>query len=96
MSKITFSAEPYPLEADTESTALIIIDMQRDFLEEGGFGAMLGNDVSVLRSTIEPCKRLLEAARANKLLVIHILGHLLHVQLYEHILLLLHPLQVTF
>lgn len=71
MSKITFDAEPYPLEADTDTTALIIIDMQRDFLEEGGFGAMLGNDVSVLRSTIEPCTRLLKTARANKLLVIH-------------------------
>ena len=71
MSKITFNAEPYPLEANTDSTAVVIIDMQRDFLEEGGFGAMLGNDVSVLRSTIAPCKKLLDMARANKLLVIH-------------------------
>jgi nicotinamidase-related amidase len=48
-----------------------MIDMQRDFLEPGGFGEMLGNDVSLLRSTIEPCKRVLTAARAAGLLIVH-------------------------
>ncbi len=38
--------------------------MQRDFLEPGGFGEMLGNDVSQLRRTIEPNRRLLAAWRA--------------------------------
>jgi biuret amidohydrolase len=52
-------------------SALLIIDMQRDFLEPGGFGAALGNDVSVLRRTIEPMRALLDAARAGGLLVIH-------------------------
>jgi biuret amidohydrolase len=66
-----FEAEPYPLEFDPESTALLIIDMQRDFVEPGGFGEMLGNDVSLLRSTIEPCRRVLEAARRVGLTVIH-------------------------
>lgn len=60
-----------PLRLDVSSTALIIIDMQRDFLEPGGFGAMLGNDVALLRSTIGPCQALLAAARAAGLLIIH-------------------------
>jgi len=64
-------AEPYPLEFDPARTALLMIDMQRDFVEAGGFGEMLGNDVSLLRSTIEPCKRVLEAARSAGISVIH-------------------------
>ena len=71
MSQRTIDAEPYPLAFRPESTALVIIDMQRDFLEPGGFGEMLGNDVSLLRSAIEPTKDLLETARAAGLLVIH-------------------------
>jgi nicotinamidase-related amidase len=71
MATMQFEAEPYPLEFDPASTALLIIDMQRDFVEPGGFGEMLGNDVSLLRSTIEPCRRVLEAARRAGLSVIH-------------------------
>ena len=71
MATLHFKAEPYHLESQPESTALLIIDMQRDFLESGGFGEMLGNDVSLLRSTIEPCKKVLAAARAAGLAVIH-------------------------
>ncbi len=52
-------------------TALLIIDMQRDFLEPGGFGEMLGNDVGQLRRTIVPNRRLLAAWRAAGLLAIH-------------------------
>lgn len=70
MTKV-FKAEPYDLGFDLASTALVIIDMQRDFLEPGGFGSMLGNDVSLLRSSIVPCKAVLEAARKAKMLVIH-------------------------
>jgi nicotinamidase-related amidase len=68
---IELSAKPYPFPFDLEHAALIIIDMQRDFLEPGGFGEMLGNDVSQLAGTIAPTKRLLGAARAAGLLVIH-------------------------
>jgi nicotinamidase-related amidase len=67
----SIDAEPYALAFDPASTALIIIDMQRDFLEPGGFGELLGNDVSLLRSTIEPCRRVLAAARGAGLAVLH-------------------------
>jgi len=68
---IAIAAEPYEFEFEPARTALLIIDMQRDFLEPGGFGAMLGNDVSQLRRTIEPNRRLLEAWRARGLTVLH-------------------------
>src|SRR5271155_1105858 len=68
---LTVEAEPYAFQFDPAHTALLIIDMQRDFLEPAGFGEMLGNDVSQLRRTIEPNKRLLEAWRAAGLPVIH-------------------------
>lgn len=71
MKKVFFEAEPYPLEFELKSTALVMIDMQRDFVERGGFGEMLGNDVSLLRNTIEPCRHVLEAARKAGILVIH-------------------------
>ena len=64
-------AEPYEFELDPTRAGLIIIDMQRDFLEPGGFGEMLGNDVTELRRTIEPNRRLLDAWRAAGLFVIH-------------------------
>jgi len=64
-------AEPYPFDFSPAACALLIIDMQRDFLEPGGFGEMLGNDVSQLRRTIGPNKALLEAWRARQLMVLH-------------------------
>ena len=68
---LTIQAEPYAFTMEPSKTALIIIDMQRDFLEPGGFGEMLGNDVSQLRSAIEPIKRVLAKARQAGMLVIH-------------------------
>src|SRR6267378_4887489 len=64
-------AEPYEFAFDPAEAALLIIDMQRDFLEPGGFGESLGNDVSLLRRTIAPIGRLLDAARESGLPVIH-------------------------
>jgi biuret amidohydrolase len=68
---ISLAAEPYPFALSPEHCALLIIDMQRDFLEAGGFGEMLGNDVSQLRRTIEPNRRLLAAWRAAGLSTLH-------------------------
>ena len=64
-------AEPEPIAVEPARTALIVIDMQRDFLEPGGFGETLGNDVSLLSKAIAPCKALLEACRARGMLVVH-------------------------
>jgi nicotinamidase-related amidase len=64
-------ASPYPFTFDPGSTALVIIDMQRDFLEPEGFGEMLGNDVSLLARAVAPLQRVLAAARDAGMLVIH-------------------------
>ena len=64
-------AEPYPFPFDPNACALLVIDMQRDFLEPGGFGAALGNDVSHLRRAIDPTRRLLAAWRGAGLPVLH-------------------------
>ena len=71
MTRETMAAEPYALEFERASTALVIIDMQRDFVEPGGFGEALGNDVSILRTCIAPCQSVLAAARAIGMMIIH-------------------------
>ncbi|HVT07833.1 MAG TPA: isochorismatase family cysteine hydrolase [Polyangia bacterium] len=71
MPKVTIQAEPGALEVDPARTAVVMIDMQRDFLEPGGFGESLGNDVSLLTKAIAPAKRLLAAARKLGMLVVH-------------------------
>jgi nicotinamidase-related amidase len=68
---IDLPAEPYEFTLAPEHCALLIIDMQRDFLEPGGFDEMLGNDVSQLRGAIEPNRKLLAAWRAAGLSVLH-------------------------
>jgi nicotinamidase-related amidase len=64
-------AEPEPIPIDVARTAVVIIDMQRDFLLPGGFGETLGNDVGLLAAAIGPCARLLDGARARKMLIVH-------------------------
>ena len=66
MASASIDALPAPIAVDTGETALVIIDMQRDFLEPGGFGEMLGNDVSQLRAAIEPCRALLDAGAPQR------------------------------
>jgi nicotinamidase-related amidase len=77
MPIIVIQAEPEAIAVELDKTAVVMIDMQRDFLEPGGFGESLGNDVSLLSAAIKPCKALLDAARKNEMLVIHTReGHL--------------------
>jgi nicotinamidase-related amidase len=64
-------AEPYEFVFQLEHVALVVIDMQRDFVDPGGFGEALGNDVSLLRKAIAPTGRVLKAARKAGILVIH-------------------------
>jgi nicotinamidase-related amidase len=71
MPPVTIEAEPQPIEVGLDKTALIIIDMQRDFLEPGGFGETLGNDVSQLAAAINSCRLVLDAARRHGLLIVH-------------------------
>ena len=65
------NALPFVFEFDPRSTALIVIDMQRDFIEPGGFGAALGNDVTLLQAIVPTVKRLIAAFRVAGLPVIH-------------------------
>ena len=64
-------AEPYPVELTPSRTAYLIIDMQRDFLEPGGFGETLGNDVAPAAARGRPVPGDAGAARAAGMLVIH-------------------------
>jgi nicotinamidase-related amidase len=64
-------AEPAPLSFALDRAALLIIDMQRDFLEPGGFGETLGNDVTRLQAAVGPCREVLAAARRAGILIIH-------------------------
>ncbi|HEY8942805.1 MAG TPA: isochorismatase family protein, partial [Polyangiaceae bacterium] len=71
MTPRTIDAQPGPIPVELERTAVVMIDMQRDFLLEGGFGETLGNDVSLLWKAVAPCRALLAAARRKGVLVIH-------------------------
>ena len=64
-------AVPTPFALPPGQVALIVIDMQRDFLLPGGFGETLGNDVSQLAAVIPPLREVLAAARAAGMLIIH-------------------------
>lgn len=65
------AALPFPFDFDPKATALIVIDMQRDFVEPGGFGASLGNDVTRLQAIIPTTARLIAGCRAAGVSVIH-------------------------
>ena len=71
MSPIEVPAEPSSFRLIAGQTALIVIDMQRDFLLPGGFGESLGNDVGQLLKVVPVLADLIAAARAAGILVIH-------------------------
>lgn len=68
---LTLKAQPFNFCCDVATTALVIIDMQRDFIEPGGFGETLGNDVSLLCAIVPACQRVLSAWRQADGLVVH-------------------------
>jgi biuret amidohydrolase len=71
MPSVSIDASPAPISVDPARLALVIIDMQRDFLEAGGFGEALGNDVSRLRRIVPTCAALLTGLRTAKIPIIH-------------------------
>jgi biuret amidohydrolase len=77
MTVVTLDAEPSAVTIDLAATALMVIDMQKDFLYPDGFGAFLGNDVNLLLRTVAPIQSVLAAARRQGMLIIHTReGHL--------------------
>ena len=71
MSLTTVHANPFNYGFALAHTALVIIDMQRDFIEPGGFGETLGNDVSLLEAIVSTTQAVLHAWRAAGGLVVH-------------------------
>lgn len=69
--QVRVNAEPYEFVFEPDRTALLVIDMQRDFVDPGGFGEQLGNDVSRLRRVIQPLQNVLHSMRSAGFLVIH-------------------------
>lgn len=67
----TIDAEPFPMDFDPGTTALLIIDMQRDFVLPGGFGEKLGNDTALLLAAVGPTSAVLQHARDIGMFVIH-------------------------
>lgn len=68
---MTIAAQPFAFDFDWAHAALVIIDMQRDFVEPGGFGETLGNDVSRLQAIVPACQAVLHAWRRAGGLVVH-------------------------
>ena len=70
MPSFSVRARPFDFEASSETLALLVIDMQNDFLSPQGYLAMGGADVSLLREPVEPIQKVLKAVRRLGLLVI--------------------------
>lgn len=71
MREIAIAARPYPVTWALDATALLVIDMQKDFLYPNGYGAFLGNDTGLLLRTVAPIQAVLAAARALGMTIIH-------------------------
>ena len=68
---ITVAALPFGYTFPPDKVALLVIDMQRDFVEPGGFGETLGNDVTRLQAIVPTVARLIALFRAHGWPVIH-------------------------
>jgi nicotinamidase-related amidase len=68
---VSIDAKPYAYSFPTKHTALLVIDMQRDFLLDQGFGAIQGGDLSMVQASIEPTKKLLDICRRAGLFIFH-------------------------
>lgn len=66
-------AQPYDYDFPLNGVALMSIDMQRDFLEDGGFGTALGNDATCLQAIVPAARQLLQAFRDRHLPIVHTL-----------------------
>ena len=71
MTTFRLAATPFEYAFPAARTALVVIDMQRDFIEPGGFGASLGNDVTLLAPAIAPIAALLAAWRVRAWPIVH-------------------------
>lgn len=71
LSTLTFDAKPYPFNLPIKHTALLVIDMQRDFICAGGFGEIQGDNLDAVQASISPTRTLLEACRATRLTIFH-------------------------
>ena len=68
---VSFPAKPYDFTFPPQNTALLVIDMQRDFLVKGGFGELEGGDLTAVQAAIAPVKKLLDAFRKVGMTVLH-------------------------
>jgi nicotinamidase-related amidase len=64
-------ARPYAFTFEPARTAVVMIDMQRDFIEPGGFGATLGNNVALLQAIVPTAARVLDVCRDAGVTIIH-------------------------
>jgi ureidoacrylate peracid hydrolase len=68
----TLEARPEPLEIDLDRTAVICVDMQNAFVREGGMFDLAGWPTAGARATIEPARRVVEAARAGGVRIVYV------------------------
>ncbi|MFY8030715.1 MAG: cysteine hydrolase family protein [Devosia sp.] len=68
---VSVPARPYPYPLEPAHVALVVIDMQRDFIEKGGFGDSLGNDVARLEAIVPTTADLIGLFRAKGWAIVH-------------------------
>jgi nicotinamidase-related amidase len=68
---IPVPAQPFPFKLDPEHCALVVIDMQRDFIEPGGFGETLGNDLTPVAAIVPTVAKLIGLFRAHGWPILH-------------------------